>query len=290
MSIRYRVRHTTTYTYAEAVGVSHHVVVLAPRGSPRQRIGEHHLEITPHPGRATARIDWFGNHTQVVTIQEAHRTLEITADSTVEIEETLDWGPSPAWEQVRDQLIRGQADPSAIECAYASPYIPLAAEFASFAAGDFTPNRSLAEAAEALIKRVRDTFTYDPAATTIATPVGEVLRLRRGVCQDFAHLCIAALRALGLSARYVSGYLETDPPPGREKLRGADASHAWISVWCPINGWIDLDPTNGCRVGIRHVTVAWGRDFGDVSPVKGVILGGGAHEVRVAVDVERVGE
>jgi transglutaminase-like putative cysteine protease len=282
----YHIRHVTAYRYADPVAVSHQVIVQIPRSTPRQRVIESALDLVPLPATRMARHDWFGNEVTVVTVQEPHRDLTITATSTVEVDDPLAQVPSPAWEGVAERLLREDADPAVIEAVQPSPFVPIDAALAEFAREDFTPGRSLAEAAFALTVRIHAGFIYDPAATTIATPVAEVLHRRRGVCQDFAHLAIAALRSLGLAARYVSGYLETQPPPGQTKLRGADASHAWLSVWCPANGWIDLDPTNGCWVGSRHVTAAWGRDFGDVSPVKGVILGGGAHDIAVAVDVD----
>ena len=194
---------------------------------------------------------------------------------------------SPAWERVREQLqYHGRVPyPQATEFSYASPYTPLGAEVQAFAREVFEPGQPMLAAAIALMHHIHEEFTFDPAATSVATPLVRVLSERRGVCQDFAHLQIAALRALGLPARYVSGYLLTDPPPGQPRLIGADASHAWVSVWCPEHGWVDLDPTNDVLPTIRHITLAWGRDYGDVSPLRGVVLGGQGHRLHVGVSV-----
>ena len=186
---------------------------------------------------------------------------------------------SPRWDAPR------AADPTWVEWTLPSALVPLGRDYAAFAASSFPAGRPLLDAALDLTHRIHTGFTYDTEATSIATPVAEVLATRRGVCQDFAHLMLACLRSLGLPARYVSGYLETTPPAGQPRLRGADASHAWCAVHDPALGWLDCDPTNGCLVGERHVTLAWGRDYADVSPVTGIVLGGGAHGVGVAVDV-----
>lgn len=288
MTSRYRIRHETVYRYSDSVARSHHLLALRPRVTPWQRVLASQLAITPHPAACHQHDDWFGNHLSAVIIQEMHRDLTITATTTVEVDDPqlpIDLLP---WEDVVRRLDAPDRHAlAAVECRLPSPLIPVDAAFAAFAAEDFTPGRALAQAVEAFIARIQAECVYDPRATTVSTPVAEVLAHRRGVCQDFAHLAIAGLRSLGLAARYVSGYLETLPPPGQTKLRGADASHAWVAVWCPVGGWLAFDPTNGCRVGERHITCAWGRDFADVSPVRGVILGGGAHELAVAVDVER---
>lgn len=288
MTSRYRIRHETVYRYAESVALSHHLLALLPRAMPRQRILASGLAITPEPAALAHRDDWFGNRVTAAIIHELHRELTITATSIVEVDEPYLPIDMTSWEEVVRRLDAPYGEAVGVaECRLPSSQVPVDQTFAAFAAEDFTPGRGLAEAVASFIARLQASCTYDPRATNVSTPVREVLEHRHGVCQDFAHLAIAALRSLGLAARYVSGYLETDPPPGRIKLRGADASHAWLAVWCPLSGWLAFDPTNGCRVGERHITCAWGRDFADVSPVRGVILGGGAHELAVAVDVER---
>jgi transglutaminase-like putative cysteine protease len=194
---------------------------------------------------------------------------------------------TPPWEEVRDQLARDRSPAwlDAFQFTFDSRYVLAAARYADYAANSFTPGRPILEAALDLTRRIHKAFVYDPRATTLATPVAEVFEKRRGVCQDFAHLMLACLRSLGLAVRYVSGYLSTVPPPGKERLVGADATHAWVSVFCGLGGWIDLDPTNDQIPADRHVLLAWGRDYDDVSPLKGVILGGGQHVVKVSVDV-----
>lgn len=288
---RYRVVHITTYRYGEPVGVSHNLLHLAPSTAGRQRCEDFALEISPRPAVMHRRTDWFGNRVDAFTVQDPHRELVVRATSTVEVEPAfgLDPAVTPAWEQVREALRQPRGDDvAASEFACPSPLVPADPQYAAWAAADFPPGRALLDAALALVMRINREFTYDAEATAVDTPLAEAFANRRGVCQDFAHLGIACLRSLGLAARYVSGYLETDPPPGQPKLVGADASHAWLSVYCPGIGWIGLDPTNACPVGDRHLIVAIGRDFSDVSPVRGVILGGGAHQVSVSVDVARV--
>jgi transglutaminase-like putative cysteine protease len=290
--MRYRVRHVTTYHYAEPVAISHNVLHLAPRDTARQRVGEQRLTITPEPALTQDRLDYFGNRTTAATVQEAHTVLILAAESVVDV----DPAPQPdedagtPWEAVAEALRRGDGGDellTAAEYAYPSPLIPASVATRALAAPHLTPGRPLPAAVLELTRAIHRDFAYDPKATTVTTAVETVLRLRRGVCQDFAQVMIAALRSHGLAARYVSGYLETDPPPGKPRLQGADASHAWVQVFDPALGWLDYDPTNGIIPGDRHVTVGWGRDFNDVSPAKGMILGGGSSTVAVAVDVLR---
>jgi transglutaminase-like putative cysteine protease len=197
---------------------------------------------------------------------------------------------TPPWEAVFGQLERAGTREAldTLQYAFDSPYTLASADLAGYAGRSFTPGRNVLEAAQELTRRIHQDFRYDSSATTVSTPVDEVVRLGRGVCQDFAHLELACLRSLGVPGRYVSGYLLTRPPPGQQKLVGADASHAWVSVWCGEAGWVDFDPTNDTIVGDEHVTLAWGRDYGDVSPINGVIFGGGAHRIEVNVDVTPV--
>ena len=286
----HRVRHVTTYRYEEPVSLSLNLARLRPRDDLGQRVIAAKVIVNPTPTVQHQRRDSFANHLDVFTIQTAHRELEVSA--TCEVERDPSPPPDPAhsapWTAVRDQLLGGGPPSDLHGFRFESPYVPIGPAFADFAAPSFTPDRTVLHGALDLAQRIRDTFAYDPRATSVATPVADVLARRRGVCQDFAHLMLAGLRSIGLGARYVSGYLETDPPPGREKLRGADATHAWIAVWCPVLGWCGLDPTNGSQVGNRHLILAHGRDFHDASPLKGVVMGGGHHMVEVSVDVECV--
>jgi transglutaminase-like putative cysteine protease len=287
----YRINHETRYTYATKVSTSQHVAYLCPRDLPSQTVHRHELTIDPQPAQAVRRTDYFGNETDYFTILTPHLTLSASSQSIVEVnapEDAIDAGLSPPWEEVRAALAYRKNAPPVVEAsefAYASPYVSLAPEIATFARPAFADGRPLLAAAVDLMHQIHDEFEFNPSATTVTTPVTRVLADRHGVCQDFAHLQISCLRSLGLAARYVSGYLLTDPPPGQPRLIGADASHAWLSVYCPRFGWVDLDPTNDTRPTDRHVTLAWGRDYGDVSPLRGVILGGAAHTLDVGVSV-----
>lgn len=285
----YRITHITTYDYRTPVTLCHNVAHLTPRDGPRQRCQETSLQVSPTPAVEEARIDYFGNPVIFFTVQEPHQQLVVKAEHTTEIDPTapLDPAQTPAWEDVRDQLASSSV-PDALDAyqfAFDSPYVRNSPELIEFAAVSFTPRRPILEASLDLTARIHRDFRYDPKATTLATTVAEVLAGRRGVCQDFAHLEIGCLRSLGLAARYLSGYVLTQPPAGEERLIGADASHAWLSFWCPAIGWIDLDPTNNLIPSEQHIMLGWGRDYDDVSPIKGIILGGGDHEVKVAVDV-----
>jgi transglutaminase-like putative cysteine protease len=287
----YRVTHHTTYDYTESVSLCQNVAHLSPRAVHGQTCHETSLEIHPTPAVLLEQMDYFGNPATFFAVQEPHRQLRLTALHQVEV------GPraapqaeqTPAWERVRDQLVADRSHDmlAAAEFAYDSRYVNAAEDYAAYARESFTAGRPIVEAALDLTARIHAEFEYDPRSTTVATPLAEVLAQRRGVCQDFAHLQIACLRSLGLAARYVSGYLSTEPPPGCVPLVGSDATHAWLSVFCPGLGWIELDPTNNQVPGESHILLAWGRDYDDVSPVKGVVLGGGQHSVNVSVNVER---
>jgi transglutaminase-like putative cysteine protease len=285
----YRLTHTTTYEYGGAVSLSHHMLRLQPRELPRQRCLRNELQIDPRPDVLCAHRDYFGNPMTFVTIGGSHRKLVVTSLSQVEITAPAPPAPAqtPAWEIARD--LAPDADPAAFlqarEFAFASPLIKKLPEFGAYALPSFPPGRPLLVAVLDLTRRMHEDFNFDPDATSVATPLLEVLKTRCGVCQDFAQLEIACLRAMGISARYVSGYLETQPPPGKTRLAGADASHAWVSFHCPGTGWVDVDPTNNLLVSDRHITVAWGRDYSDVSPIRGIIVGSGEHSMDVAVDV-----
>ncbi len=283
-AVVYEIEHETRYVHAGRVSTSQHVACLTPRALPRQHLRAHHVVVDPLPANDSSRIDCYGNVEEQFTILTPYSELRVVSRSVVEVsprEEPVDPEASPAWEDVRSD----DGFNVASEFRYPSPYVEPAPALAAFAREQFTERRPLLAAAVALMHRIHDEFQFDPGATTITTPATRVLEERHGVCQDFAHLQIACLRSLGLPARYVSGYLLTDPPPGQPRLVGADASHAWLSVWCPRNGWVDLDPTNAVLPDTRHVTIAWGRDYGDVSPLHGVVLGGGKHELYVGVSV-----
>jgi transglutaminase-like putative cysteine protease len=285
----YDVRHRTRFRYGGSVSISHQMLKLRPRRSNRQNVVSSELEVTPHPYVQRNWIDYFGNEVEFLTVQEAHRELIITSTSKVEVlpgmNIMLDF--SPAWEVVAQSMQTPTNTESlgASQYCFESPCVDLHSEVREFALETFEPGRPLLEATMALTSRIYQDFTYQGGVTDVSTPVRRVLELRKGVCQDFAHFEIACLRAIGLPARYVSGYLMTRPPEGKQKLKGADESHAWLSVWCPELGWVDFDPTNNLIPNLEHITVAWGRDYGDVSPVSGFIFGGGKHEVAVAVDV-----
>jgi transglutaminase-like putative cysteine protease len=284
----HHVVHVTEYLYSERVSTSHHDLHLLPRQTPEQTCLHEELEISPAPAMRRERTDDFGNRCTYVEIHEPHNNLRVTSRADVEV---APHAPLPAasapWESVRDDVRAGTdaATRAARAFGYTSPHIPTSAAARAYALPSFGAGRGIVEAARELTTRIHADFVYDSGATTNATPVDEVLRLRRGVCQDFAHVQITCLRALGLPARYVSGYLVTRPPPGKPRLVGADASHAWLAVFAPGHGWIPLDPTNDLVPGEQHITVAWGRDYSDVTPVRGVIMGGGRHDLWVSVDV-----
>jgi transglutaminase-like putative cysteine protease len=288
----YRITHVTRYRYSEAVSLCHSIAHLQPRVQPGQRVLSAHVRVDPWPAVSREHDDFFENRVNYFSIQQSHRALEVTASSEVEIEPVLmpDFAASPPWEQVLEQLREGRDDPTLQARIFTlpSPYVPLVAAATAYARASFPPSRPVLEAAADLMGRIYRDFEYDPHFTTVATPLGDVLEHQRGVCQDFAHLGLACLRGLGFAARYVSGYLETQPPPGKPKLQGSDASHAWFSLYVPGTGWVDFDPTNDKVPRDQHVTAAVGRDFHDVTPLRGVFYGGGDHQLAVAVDVDRV--
>jgi transglutaminase-like putative cysteine protease len=290
----YEIIHTTTYNYSDPVSLSHHTLRLHPRDLPHQHCVENSLRLQPRPAVMQSHFDYFGNHMTFATVEGTHRKLVATSRSRVEIKAAAWPNPAetPTWEAVRDFTLGYRADEilEAREFVYASPLITKEPEFATYAAPSFTPRRPVLEAVLDLTDHLHREFAFDPKATNVATPLADVFKMRRGVCQDFAQLEIAFLRALGIPARYVSGYIETDPPPGKPRLAGADATHAWVSFFCPGIGWIDVDPTNNLLPSTRHITVAWGRDYSDVSPIRGVILGSGEHSLEVAVDVVPLAE
>ncbi|EXI74929.1 MAG TPA: transglutaminase family protein [Candidatus Accumulibacter phosphatis] len=318
---RYHILHETSYRYESPVSLSRQLLHLTPRDCNWQRCLEHRISVSPQPTAERERHDCFGNVVRELALEFPHDSLSVHAESTVEVVPHLPreaaaalarstaaavvasgaprtpgyLSASPAWERVRDLLAYG-AQPVLLDAAcyqFESPYVRVKHEFVTYAGSCFTPRRPVLEAVQALMSRIYHEFEFDPEATTVATPVLEVLAQKRGVCQDFAHLMLSCLRSQGLAARYVSGYLLTHPPPGQPRMVGADASHAWVSVFCPeLEGgrWVDFDPTNNLLPDTQHITLAWGRDFADVSPLRGVILGGDAHELAVAVTVTPLSE
>ncbi|HET7887316.1 MAG TPA: transglutaminase family protein [Bradyrhizobium sp.] len=286
----YDIRHVTTYAYESAVSFARCSLRLQPRSGDGQELISHAVEIRPRPANRTARRDFFGIYTESVLIETAHRTLRIDSRSRVSVSRSAPdrRAQSRSWESVRDLAIDtnslGPASP--IGYIFASPLVPLQQAVTAYAAASFAPGGGILAGAVDLMHRIRTDFRYDPKATVISTPLGEVFEKRHGVCQDFAHVMIAGLRGLGLPAAYVSGYLRTIPPPGKARLQGADATHAWVAVWCgEALGWIGLDPTNDILVENDHIVLAIGRDFSDVSPVDGIIVGSPKQKLNVAVDV-----
>lgn len=289
--MRYRVRHWTTYEYSDFVSLCHNQAHLTPRSDSRQTCHTSDLQITPRPSFMAERREFFGNHVVFFSVQEHHKKLEVLATSDVEVFPFTPPMPefTPPWEEVRDGLAAEVISEqfSALQFVQESYHLRADEAMKAYALESFTPERPLLEAALELTERIYTDFKYDKSATCLTTSLPEVFEMRKGVCQDFAHLEIACLRSLGLASRYVSGYLLTNPPAGQKRLVGADASHAWLSIYCTGFGWIDLDPTNNCVPSEKHIVLAWGRDYSDVSPIKGVILGGGRHSMVVAVDVEQ---
>jgi transglutaminase-like putative cysteine protease len=293
--IAYRVLHESHYSYVYQVSLSQQYLHLSPRDFAYQQCESQLIQIDPQPEHQQSRLDYFGNLTRHITLTEPHHTLSVLADFRVVV------SPRPgveqiqgslAWERLAQSMLLAPTPESleALPFLFDSPHIRCDTALADYARQSFTPGRPHLEAALALTQQIFDEFEFDPSATEISTPLTEVLAGRRGVCQDFAQLMIGCLRSLGLPARYISGYILTQPPPGQPRLIGADASHAWVSVFCPNLGWIDFDPTNRCLVKHEHITLGWGRDFSDVTPLRGVVLGGGEQTLEVKVTVLPAGE
>jgi transglutaminase-like putative cysteine protease len=287
-SARFHVLHETRYEYAATVSLSQKLLHLIPRSFQFQTCESHSISLNPIDSERSSRVDFFGNHTSYCVVTEPHQNLLVRAESTLTLhsrpgQELL--ANSRPWEEVRDsiQMLNNPARLEVIKYLYTSTHITYSEELADYARASFQHGRNVLEAAFDLTRRIHSEFAFDSEATDISTPLSELLRIKRGVCQDFAHLMIGCLRAIGLACRYVSGYILTHPAPGKSRLIGADASHAWVSVYCPSIGWVDFDPTNCCMVNMEHVTLGWGRDFSDVSIIRGVMLGGGAQTLKVNV-------
>ncbi len=291
-AIRYHLRHDTRYEYDQPVGESHQLLRLVPRELPGQRILSHRLEIQPAPTRQNGFVDSFGNEVRIIDLELDHSELLIRAEAWAEISPPRQ--PPEAilpWRQTRQALtyVAGKHyEPALLDASrflFESKHVRVKREFAAYASQCFGAEDSLLSGTTRLMNRIFDEFTFDPEATTVSTPVTEVFEKKRGVCQDYAHFMLSCLRSVGLPARYMSGYLLTRPPPGKPRLIGADATHAWVAVFCPPAGWIEFDPTNNLQPGLEHIVLGWGRDFADVSPLRGVLMGGGSHDPEIRVTV-----
>jgi transglutaminase-like putative cysteine protease len=287
--MRYKITHTTGYNYSAPASLSQNELFLRPRSTAFQTVNESIIAIKPDPQYRHRRTDYFGNTVDVFMIQHPHNKLDVTATSIVETSQPVIpvYENTLVWEEVARRLaVRNQqSDLEASQFVFASPMITISAGALSYAKPSFIPGKPILACAAHLMHRIFTEYLYDKSACNVDTPVELILANRKGVCQDFAHLAISCLRSLGLAARYVSGYLETIPPPGKPKVFGADASHAWVSIYIPDVGWVDFDPTNDQMANERYITLAWGRDYGDIAPVKGVVMGGGTHRLSVLVDV-----
>ncbi|MGZ8160597.1 MAG: transglutaminase family protein [Methylobacter sp.] len=298
--MKYRITHSTLYQYSQLVGLCQNEARLQPRDFWRQQCQSSRFDISPEPGDFHERRDFFGNRVAYFAIQQAHQRLMVTAVSEVTVfprQSCDDLANLTTWEHVRDQL-QGSLGQTQQQDGYDelldaklyvldSPMVITSSDLANYAQSSFLPNRPLVQVVADLMQRIHADFTYAPSSTTIATPLSDVLHFRRGVCQDFAHLAIGCLRSFGIAARYVSGYVETQPEPGKQRLVGADASHAWFAVYVPGAGWLEFDPTNNKLPFDQHITLAWGRDYTDVTPLTGIAFGGGQHTLSVSVYVLR---
>lgn len=289
--MRLHILHETQYHYSAPVVLSQQLLHLTPRTLPWQKCEAHRITLEPAAGELSERDDYYGNRTVRALVASPHEALVVRVESEVVTQpraQAAMAAPKTSWEAVRAALSR-LGEPSLVEVTehlYESAHVERSRELADYAVKSFTARRAILESSLDLARRIHKDFKFDRTATSVSTPLKQVLKDRRGVCQDFAHLMIGCARSIGLAARYVSGYILTAPPPGRARLVGADASHAWASIWCgPNAGWIDIDPTNNCIVDDAHVTLGWGRDFADVTPMRGVILGGGAQSLAVRVTV-----
>jgi transglutaminase-like putative cysteine protease len=286
----YDIRHVTRYEYGSAVTFSHCALRLLPHDEPGQRVLETALAIDPSPREMSERLCFFGNRVTSLTIATAHHRLTVEARASVDIARAPPPDPqtTPVWEMVREEAFRtiSLAPDSPAHFLYPSRFVPRFQPATDYAGLSFLPHRPVLDAALDLMRRMRSDFTYDPKATIVTTPLSQAFAQRSGVCQDFAHIMIAGLRGLGLPAAYVSGYIRTIPPEGQARLEGADAMHAWVMLWCgEAAGFIGLDPTNSLLIGDDHIALARGRDYADISPVAGIVLGAGDQEIEVRVDV-----
>lgn len=285
----YRLRHSSTFEYSQPVTFVYNLLHLKPRILPWQTGRASTLTVLPEPVVLTEYYDYFGNIVNYCGVQQKHAGMRILIESKVEVTARP---PLPAtggapWEKSMELLrqLPGPQASEAMQFCFDSPLLSCLPEARDYAMESCAPGRSVHQVAIDLMQRIYKEFKFDPTATTVSTPVAEIIRNRHGVCQDFAHLMICCLRSIGIPARYNSGYIQTTPPPGKPRLQGADASHAWVGAFCPQHGWLDLDPTNNKLANEEFITIGWGRDYSDISPVKGILIGGGAHQVTAEVDM-----
>ncbi|BCX47560.1 transglutaminase [Haloferula helveola] len=283
--MKYRIEHLTQYDYSQEVSASHHLARLKPMTGEGQDVLEFEMEVEPEPADVRISRDYFGNEVQRFALQELHTSLKVKTTSLVTVSGEDVGLVSLPWTAVRDEVrVQGSRDyPDACEYVFASGVVPVGREFANYASRFFKDGTPVLEGARELTRAIYEEFSFDPTATTVSTPVATVLRKKKGVCQDFAHFQIACLRSIGLPARYVSGYVRTEPPPGQPRMQGADATHAWVSVYCPGLGWTEFDPTNDLVPTDTHVRLAYGRDFSDISPLRGTVVGGGGQQLTIGV-------
>lgn len=291
--MRYKIRHSTEYTYQEPVSAGHNKLCLVPQDVPGQKCLSSNIKILPTPEELTTSTDFFQNNLLFFSIYREHEELKIISESTVEIENRVNadraFSSASLWRDISERVtLREDSYDDIIQYVLPSVHVPYSDEIKKFAQDCFAEDSTLWSGCQALMQKIYTTLEFKSGFTTINTPVESVLRLRKGVCQDFAHLMIACLRNMGLPARYVSGYIETIPPPGKEKLIGSDASHAWVSVYFPEIGWVEFDPTNNLMPSYKHITVAYGRDYFDVAPIKGIVFSSGKQNIVVKVDVNRL--
>ena len=285
----FEVSHRTHYRYSTPVAQSQHLVHMTPRVVARQTTLRHNLIVEPAPAMRYDGMDGFGNPFVILDVEVPHKELFLHARSSIETHAppAADFSATTSWDRLDENMTKSGSglDLDVIQYRCTTRLTGASLAIADYTRGSFPQGRPMLDGVMDLTRRIYADFRFDPGATDISTPVEKVFEQRRGVCQDFAHPTLAGLRALRVPSRYVSGYILTRPPPGQIRLAGADASHAWISVWSPETGWRDFDPTNGIAVSEEHITIAYGRDYNDVSPISGVLLGGGAHAVSVGVDV-----
>jgi transglutaminase-like putative cysteine protease len=290
----FKIIHKTVYTYHEPISLCHNIARLIPRSTEKQTCKNILIAIDPEPVIINEYEDFFGNRVLYFSVQQEHQELTVMVTSEINKSDsdilTIDSYPHAAWEVVKKQLnVPGPENADARQYVHETPLTSASPEISTYAIHSFTTGRSVFDASRDLMERIHKDFEFQPGFTTVAIPATEVIKQRKGVCQDFSHVAIACLRSIGLAARYVSGYIETLPPIGIEKLAGVDASHAWFAVFIPGTGWIDFDPTNNQISSAQHISIGWGRDYADITPLKGVIESGGPHVLSVSVDVRRMG-
>ncbi len=290
--MKYRLRHTTLYNYQQIVNFGHNRGVLKPRDTYEQHLVEFTIKITPEPSEINEFVDYFGNNATHFLIPYQHSKLIVEAVGVVEKKAKEVRTSSVTMKEYSSMLKSSDATSlDVVEFQLESPYIPLADEkIEQYARQFFGDEKNVLKASLELNHQIFSDFRFVPGATTVSTPISEVFEKRQGVCQDFAHFAIACFRSVGIPARYVSGYIETLPPEGEVKLQGVDATHAWVAIFLPDIGWIDIDPTNDCLANMQHIVTGWGRDYGDVAPLKGVVYSSGLSQLNVSVDIERIAE